>query len=96
MNVALGYLPRTARSDGRDRFRFSCVSRRWLCRRRLGLKALAVGTALVPVALVGLGGCAGTSVTAEQAARDGVTQVGDLLRPARGKPELPELQYLCE
>jgi len=42
--------------------------------------------------LVVLGGCAGTSVEGEQAARDGVTQVGDLLRPARAKPELPKLQ----
>jgi outer membrane protein TolC len=58
----------------------------------LGLKPPAIGIALFSVVLVALGGCAGTPIAAERAARDGVTQLGDLLRPARATPALPALQ----
>lgn len=45
-----------------------------------------------PLILLGLlSGCAGTASDAEQAARDRVTEVGDQLRPAHNKPELPAL-----
>ncbi|MCI0518161.1 MAG: TolC family protein [Woeseiaceae bacterium] len=48
---------------------------------------------MFPLILLGLlSGCAGTASDAEQAARDRVTEVGEQLRPARNKPELPALQ----
>jgi outer membrane protein TolC len=39
-----------------------------------------------------LAGCAGTASDAERAARDRVTEVGDVLRPAHDMPALPVLQ----
>ena len=46
-----------------------------------------------PLILLGLlAGCAGTASDAEQSARDRVTEVGDQLRPADGRPALPVLQ----
>lgn len=91
MNVLPGHSPHSRRSAERGRFKIPCVSRLWLHGRELGLKPLAIGITLFSVVLVALGGCAGTPIAAERAARDDVTQVGDLLRPARAKPVLPAL-----
>jgi outer membrane protein TolC len=92
MKVIPGYLPRSRRSVGRGRFKFSRVSRLRLHGHVPGSKPLAIGITLFSAALVALGGCAGTPIAAERTARDRVTQVGDLLRPASAKPTLPELQ----
>jgi len=55
-------------------------------------KHLATGVALSSLVLVALGGCAGTPIAAERAARDRVAQVGEQLRPGHARPALPQLQ----
>lgn len=58
----------------------------------LPMKHLVTGIVVSSAILVASSGCVGTRIEVENSARDRVSQVGEQLRPAHARPELPTLQ----